>query len=315
MLKYILQKLGYSHEVPKPISVKQVALHSIIPNNEFLDYISANRHPSIDCLSPIATLLPYTLIDYICAGFKAAILDESVNGKYDKLINRKFTDKRLINIPSEPMGDLEFLRLLQDTVFELDKHKVLSPYILLKSTDIILNSLASSNMTKVAKISSLPIDIITDIRHIQLLCDFADENGELVNLFSLDFVKQDSVWNIEKIYSVKMFNILKPFELFMYTWCVILKDIDQVLNRKVRRINGVVDVGSVYHTRTKIDISTALYNAALLIDSEADAQGFESQSILTILKDNNLILSSDTKDYRLALGVLSNTGTLRKIIV
>lgn len=320
MFKYILQRIGYGHQLKEIESqtepkITYVPLHSVIPNYRLLEYVASIRG-GVDIHSPVIDVLPFTPLEYIVKGFERLISGCKINGGVGNIDKtNKFLNKRLVNIPHYHMSDLEFINVIQSALFDLSKADNFIPYILLSHDDVLLNSSTSFNFAKTAVRLSVPLEVVQTISELKLVCDISTKTNNTF-YFSLTFVKEADGWFFKHITSINPLTLCTPFELFMYAWETILIDIDHICNRTpVRYSNTFIDYTHHYNMRTKYDIGHVLLSIAKLIDLEIEFRDDKFTQVQTYITDYNLTLSSHISDFKTALLALKDTGSELEINV
>ena len=319
MLKYILRRLGYGHQLDEventSTAIDYPVLHTVIPN--YATLVNVEQMYDFDISKPVHELLPFTATEYIVAGFINIITTKMINIKpSNENLKEKFISKRLVNIPHYPMGSLEFINMLHTNLDILKRNSNFTPYILLTHDDVLLNSATSYNFNKSLQTLSVPLEILDSISELKLLCDFKTKEGDEL-YFSFTFNKVNSEWVLLKMTSTHALTHVTPFELFVGAWEMLLLDIDHLCNRKPLRIKktNVVNYVHFYNMRAKYDIGDALLNIAKIIDIEIDRVENGSTHIQTAINDSGLGLSSHHSDFRSALMMLKASGSKLEIIV
>ena len=149
MLKYVLRRLGYGHQMVEVESnstdIDYPVLHTVLPN--YTTLTNVEQMYGFNISKPVHELLPFTATEYVVAGFINIITKKTINIKpSDNNLKEKFISKRLVNIPHHPMGSLEFI----NSVIVVDRrlHKWLSELLYLLN----LSALGKSkNTTKSMK--------------------------------------------------------------------------------------------------------------------------------------------------------------------
>ena len=311
--------MGYGHqliEVEAPLvehpEIKP--FHAVIPNYQTLEQIAEPRNINIHPINPVNDYLPFSPIEYITGAFTRIMSGKAISGGLCNIPESvKFINKRIVNVPSTYMSELEFINVLQDNFFKLHHNHKFKPYILLTHTDILLNSVTSFNFSKTAYKLSIPLDVLRGLTEISLVCDFVSRDKDSL-YFSLKFKHDVNGWYFSQITAANFLSYITPFELFMYSWELLLQDIDHLCNRKpIKHAGGFIDYNHHYNLRTKYDISEALKRIAMLIDFEVVRDDIPAKCVQTILADHNLALSSYQTDFKAALSVMKELGSTLEI--
>lgn len=318
MLKYVIKMLGYGHQlVPVTDEPKVERTSNFViatPNADYTRLTQSSIMLDINPHTPVNDFLPFTSTEYIIGAFNAFVMGKPIS---DKILSvgpyTKFHAKTLVEIPHGIMYPLQFLNIIQDSVKYLNSLASLKAYFILPHEDPFLSSTTSNNFTKSAMGASIPLKVLDALNVVKLVCDI-DFGLYKGHYFTYTFNKQDDKWVLANISAVKPWVVISPFELFMHAWTLMLHDIDCLCNRSLKVINGnKIDVNHHYNLRTKYDISAALAEIAAIIDYEVVNDGNNYKLAQTVIKDNNLNLSSHITDFRTATEVLRQEGSVGRI--
>lgn len=321
MLRYVMQKLGYGHNLEliekqaKPIKRTFVFI-SNVPNYDFLEKINSELLVDFNPHMPVSDFLPFTPTEYLLGAIHWLTLNKPITAVFSSVSKTtKFTAKTLIDIPPYPMGALEFINVLQNSIKFINSYDTFKGYFILPHTDVVLNAATSNTFTKTAMSLSIPLDVTNALNTIKFCCDIETEHYT-GPFFSYTFNKVDDRWSLRSITATKFWHMGTPFEIFMYAWAMMLRDIDHICNRVPYKVIGeIIDVNHHYNLRSRYDISEGLLNVAKIIDSELRETDGDYIPIQTILKDNNLVLSSFISDFKAAILILQQQGSERKIVL
>lgn len=318
MLKYVIKMLGYGHQIVPVMGEPKVERKSnfviATPNAEYTRLTQQSIMLDINPHAPVSDFLPFTTSEYIIGAFNNFVMGKPIS---DKVLSvrpyAKFHTKTLIEIPNGVMYPLQFLNVIQDSVKYLNSLSSIKAYFILPHEDPFLSSTTSNNFTKTAIGATIPLDVLDAINVIKLVCDI-DVGLYKGHYFTYTFNKQGDNWVLANINAVKPWVVISPYELFMHAWTLMLHDIDCICNRSLKVINGNrVDVNHHYNLRTKYDISAALAEIAAIIDYEVVDDGNNYKLAQTVIKDNNLNLSSHITDFRAATEILRQEGSIGRI--
>lgn len=317
MLKFVLKQLGYGHLLTpkKEVHTRRFGFHTSAPNAAVMALINEDLSVDFNPHDPISDFLPFTPTEYILGGLLWALEERPISSTIAKVSPTiKFTAKTLIDIPSAPMFDLEFINVIQNAmkfVNACDKYRM---YVALPHSDVVLSSNTGRNFNKTLNDNSIPLKIIRSINTLHLTCDVEGEHY-VGHYFTYKFARQNERWSLVAITTDKAWDILSPVELLMYAWSMMLKDIDYLCNRKPKFIAGTSIQENSYHLglRTRYDISEGLAKVVQIIDSELSQDRPDAKLLQTIIADNDIHLSSNILDFTHAVEVLRKEGTERKI--
>lgn len=319
ILNYVMRRLGYGHqlvETPDEVQPRKFNFQTNAPNRHLINMVNSGLVVDFDTHLPVNDFLPYTPLEYILGGIRNMLLDKPISGQLTSIpATAKFSPKTLVDIPPHAMCNLEFINMLQSNVYYINSLKTHKAYFTLPHDDIVLNAVTSNNFTKTAMGLSIPVDVINAIDSLIFCCDVVGQHYD-GPFFSYKFIKTTNGWVMDSGTTTNFWVMGSPFEVFMYSWALMLRDIDHLCNRVPRQLfANVIDYNHHYNLRTKYDITSGLERVAQIIDSELAEAGSEYIPIQTILKDNGINLSSFISDFRAAQLILQKEGSKRKIVL
>lgn len=319
ILNYVMRRLGYGHqlvELPTKVQPRKYNFQTNAPNYHLINMINSGLVVDFDTHLPVNDFLPYTPLEYILGGIHNMLLDKPISGQLTTIsATEKFSSKTLIDIPTHPMGALEFINVLQDSVRFINSLKTHNAYFILPHDDVVLNAVTSNNFTKTAMSLSIPTDVINALDTLIFCCDVLGSHYK-GPFFSYTFIKTTNGWVMDSGTTTNFWVMGSPFEVFMYAWALMLRDIDHLCNRVPHQLfANVIDYNHHYNLRAKYDITSGLERVAQIIDSELAENGSEYIAVQTILKDNSINLSSSISDFRAAQLILQKEGSKRKIVL
>lgn len=319
ILNYVMRRLGYGHqivELPSEVQPRKYNFQTNAPNYHLINMVNSGLVVDFDTYLPVNDFLPFTPLEYILGGIHNMLLDKPISGKLTTISpTAKFSPKTLVDIPIHPMSTLEFINVLQGNVHYINSLKTHKAYFTLPHDDVVLNAVTSNNFTKTAMSLSIPVDVINTLDTIIFCCDAVGQHYD-GPFFSYKFIKTTNGWVMDSGTTTNFWVMGSPFEVFMYAWALMLRDIDHLCNRIPHRLSdNVIDYNHRYNLRTKYDIASGLERVAQIIDSELAESGSEYIAVQTILKDNGINLSSSISDFRAAQLILQKEGSKRKIVL
>ncbi len=323
MLKFVLKHLGYGHvmerleRTEKSPTVRNLGFMTFPPNAKVVELVNDDLLVDFNPHLPVSDFLPYTPAEYIQGATYWAVEDREISCRLLNISNTvKFTPKILVDIPSTDMLPLEFIHVLQNSLRFINGLAKYHAYVLLQNDDPLLVANTSHNFTKTAMQLSVPLKVFDNLNELKLICEY---NGDAFSgrLFTYTFKKKENRWFMSNIECTYSWAIATPFEILMYVWSMMLRDIDHLCNRVPYKIPGtsITDSHHHYNLRMRYDISEGLNKVVDIIDSELIESNSNYTPLRTILKDNNINLSTSVTDFAKATTYLTTEGSKRKIVV